>query len=307
MNTLVIGDVHGHYDRLEALLTQEGIVGSCANCKGTGESGESAPWDGLCSNCQGDGIARINHDVKVVQLGDLAHNGSGQSQELGPYGSRRTVPGNATADMLCWDAAVRKGWCDVILWGNHDAAVFDDSHSFSGYIPPRPETERIMKLALSEGRLKLAYEVDGFLLTHAGLHKIFNHQKNVPVNTKTDPAVFAAWINAMQLKDETDGLGDVNAHTLDNLTDEEKDFVAIRDAISKKRGGWANAGGILWRDADEKLYTGYRQIFGHTKGKKIRKYETAAGWSFCIDVGDQFNGHLAGMWLPEEKIVEIKV
>lgn len=46
--TLVIGDVHGHFDRLTGLLEQEGIV-----------------KDGR----------RVNRDVRVVQLGDLGHFG----------------------------------------------------------------------------------------------------------------------------------------------------------------------------------------------------------------------------------------
>src|SRR5271165_5087096 len=48
--TLAIGDVHGHLDRLETLLLQEGII----DVDGT----------------------RINDDVEVVQLGDLGHFGS---------------------------------------------------------------------------------------------------------------------------------------------------------------------------------------------------------------------------------------
>lgn len=47
--TLVIGDVHGHVDRLRALLTHEGIIDAAGN--------------------------RIRYDVRVVQLGDLGHFG----------------------------------------------------------------------------------------------------------------------------------------------------------------------------------------------------------------------------------------
>jgi hypothetical protein len=272
MNTLIIGDVHGHYDRLEALLKQEGIIGECPECEG---SGDGALEGGFCELCHGEGTRRLNKDVRVIQLGDLGHFGSG-------YSEGRMVPGSSSADLMCWDAAVCKDWVDVILWGNHDAAVVDETHTFTGYIKPPYETLHIMKGAAAEGRLKLAYEVDGFLLT------------------KTDPAAMAQWLNGMQNKDETEGLGFGDP-------DEDRDFLAVRDAIGKKRGGPSPVGGILWRDATEKLYMEYRQIFGHSRGDKVRKYETPKGWSYCVDVGDQYNGHLAGIWLPDERIVEVKL
>lgn len=51
--TLCIGDVHGHHDRLHALLEQEGVV---------------------------DGAERVATDVEVIQLGDLGHFGYGQTR-----------------------------------------------------------------------------------------------------------------------------------------------------------------------------------------------------------------------------------
>jgi hypothetical protein len=47
--TLVIGDVHGHDDRLEALLLQEGLIDS----------------DGR----------RLRTNCRIIQLGDLGHYG----------------------------------------------------------------------------------------------------------------------------------------------------------------------------------------------------------------------------------------
>src|ERR1035438_3170973 len=57
--TLVIGDCHGHLDRLEALLLQEGIIRECAD----------------------SGPVRYNREVEVVQLGDLGHYGDTQARD----------------------------------------------------------------------------------------------------------------------------------------------------------------------------------------------------------------------------------
>lgn len=272
--TLVIGDCHGHLDRLEALLTQEGIIGECHPCEGTGDG---ALEGGFCEHCDGTGIARNNHDVEVVQLGDLGHFG------------RDTV----TADRLTWKFGPE--WLDVILWGNHDRAVIDRRHSFGGYVKPSKETEIAITNALDFGQLKLAYVAHGFLLTHAGLHKVFQHNK-VSAEIHNDPQAFADWMN------------DNDEMPLEDIP-HRKAYLATRDAISDLRGGPCNAGGILWRDAREKLYP-FRQVFGHTAKRDgtCRTYESKqVGNSYCIDVGDQHNGRLMGMWLPDERVVEVKL
>lgn len=244
--TLVIGDCHGHKDRLEALLRQEGIL----------------------SECPDSGIVRRNFDVEVVQLGDLGHFGSTQAK-----------------DRAIWESALK--WLDVILWGNHDRAVITDAHFFVGFQKPFPETVDLLKEATRRGQLRLAHEAHGFLLTHAGLHSAYKYNKG-PQGNATE---IADWLNLL----ESEGSKD-------------QDFLAIRDAISNTRGGRSPYGGILWRDCSESLYEPVRQVFGHSAKDKVRKYQSKGmGDSFCIDVGQQFNGRLAAIWLPEETVVEVKV
>lgn len=270
---LAIGDVHGHLDRLEALLKQEGIIGDCPECEGRGDDGGSRDWS-ICPVCDGDAIARIRDDCVVVQLGDLGHFGS--SYEFG-----KMVPGSSMGDLLTYSHGAR--WLDFVLWGNHDRAVIDQqTHGFVGYIEPAPETFRIMQKLRDEKRLILAYAGYGFLLTHAGLHKQFKYNDTSP-ECKTDAAACAMYINA-----ECD------------LTRN-----GIVDAVSRSRSGASNFGGILWRDASESLFDGFPQIFGHTSKPKLRRYQNKAGESYCIDVGDKDNGRLMGMWLPEERVVEV--
>lgn len=285
---LAIGDVHGYLPRLEALLLQEGIVSDCPACDGDGtekfkEYGSVVPacTPGFCQPCDGTGIARINHDVFVIQMGDL--------------GDFRDEP---TADMLAWKFGPE--WVDLILWGNHDRAVVDPQIAFGGYQPPLPETEKYMAQAEKDGKLKLAHFEHDFLFTHAGLHRSFKNNI-APEQAKKDPAVFAKWINAWETRSKSK-----DAISTENKS-EFRSFQAIRDAIGRSRYGPAPAGGILWRDADETLYP-FQQIFSHSRGEKVRTYQSKfCGDSYCLDVGRHDNGRLAGMWLPEKRVVEVNL
>lgn len=212
---------------------------------------------------------RIDDGVETIQLGDLGH-----------YGSETKA-----RDREIWELAPQ--WIDTFLWGNHDRAVVDGRHYFNGYQTPFPETVESIRKAITEGRLRLAHEAHGFLLTHAGLHAAYKYNK------APQESVLAT----------SDWLNECN-----DMDSQNEDFLAIRDAISSSRGGRAVAGGILWRDASESLHKPYRQIFGHSAKDKVRTYQTGkTGNSFCLDIGSQFNGRLAGMWLPSEKIAEVKL
>lgn len=294
-DALVIGDIHGHLNRLEGILKQEGILGPCPDCDGFGDipTGEIDPGRcgvDICLHCNGDGQRRINHDVDVILVGDIGHFGRG---------------GSPTGDFLTWKYAME--WADVILWGNHDRAVVDPSHTHSGLEKGMIETEHLMRLAMAEGKLKLAVARHGFLITHAGLHSSFRNQK-VENNIKHDAGRFVEWINQV--------------NGIDSLC--EPDQAAVRDAIGRNRGGWSPVGGILWRDINEKLYPGFRQIFGHSADHKEHKVRYC--WenmftrsdeglkfmddpSYCIDIGGKSDQRgssencIAGIWLPSERIV----
>jgi hypothetical protein len=165
---------------------------------------------------------------------------------------------------------------------------------------------------MNEGRLQVALEAHGFLITHAGLAAAFKQQK-VDEKLKTDLTAFVEWIND---QDEL-GLGKDDAFAADTQA------LGIINAISYRRGGMGSVGGILWRDIEEGLYDGFRQIFGHsadhkehkvryvTKGTHTRK-PPEAKWdgSYCIDIGgkggsDPKANCLAGIWLPSEKVVRV--
>jgi hypothetical protein len=255
---LVIGDVHGHYERLERLLCQEGILGEVKDSR--------------------DGVhrGRINNDVEVIQLGDLGHFGQ---------------TGSPTGDRFCYEAVRDENWCDLVLWGNHDRYVVDEAHhAFGGCQKPGRRTRLAMEGLVVSGQLVLAAARHGVLLTHAGLHKAFRHNAVGDLDI-TDAAAVASYINSIPVGDPNRG---------------------IIDAVSVYRGGRATVGGILWRDAGEALYP-LPQVFGHSKRPKPKMYYGKQWWgdqatvrSYCVDVGTKDNGRLAGIWLPEERIVEVK-
>jgi hypothetical protein len=224
----------------------------------------------LLDECPDSGAIRINRfDNEVVQLGDLGHYGADTQAR----------------DRAIWTHAPE--WLDQIIWGNHDRAIIDGRHFFGGYQKPFPETVEAIKKAVKDGQLQLSHEAHGFLLTHAGLHASYKYNKA----PHGDAAAISAWLNA-----------------LEGVDSQDEDFLAIRDAISTSRGGRSTNGGILWRDASESLYKPVRQVFGHSSKEKVRTYQTGkTGDSFCVDVGNQFNGRLAAIWLPEETVVEVKL
>jgi hypothetical protein len=281
--TLVIGDVHGHIDRLATLLEQEGIIRDV-----------------------GDGVwERIDFDTEVVQLGDLGHfGGSG---------------GSPTGDMLCYEYA--DAWLDVVLWGNHDRAVFDESHTFRGYERPRPEVIHMMRALMASGKYQVAHEAHGWFLSHAGMHSSVRYNHLPDEQMKYDAEAMAQWLNSedqLYLQDP------------DNIMNLDKNAVGIINAIGAVRGGGSRVGGILWRDISENLWMGFPQVFGHSADHKkhavrycwekgsTRKFDNIpegafdkmdGKLSYCVDVGgrnDSGPSHcLAGVYLPEQKVVRV--
>lgn len=262
-DTFVFGDCHGHLDRLEGLLKLTGLIylGDDGKYKRTKDKAE----------------------VEIVQLGDLGHFGMDRGHNFYDHPTVKSP----TEDWLCYELA--RDVIDVVLWGNHDRAVISNQHHFGGYVPPIPETFRVMQEMMDSGKLRLAHSKHGFFFTHAGLHKQWKICR-VPEEWKSDPAVLAEVWNAFDKLPVGEQVQAVGYESLAIMT----------NVIGGHRGGGSPYGGILWRDAGESLYDGFRQIFGHSSKDKVRQYNTKAGASYCIDVGNADNGKLVGMWLPSE-------
>ena len=229
MKTFVIGDVHGHHERLQLLLNKARIAWRR----------DAMPLD-----------MSTGEEVEIVQLGDLIHAG------------RETH----IRDLITMELAIQ--YRMTLLWGNHDFAIMSpDLHGFRGYDPLYPEALEVFNAVTRH----YALSRHGYLLTHAGLH----------------PAYLPDYVSGS--KDIANLIHDNSATGHPVVTD-----------IGRLRGGWAEQGGVLWRDDREDLVD-VPQVYGHTKGL-IRVH---GGRRYCIDTGSPTNGSLVGMWLPSRKLVAV--
>ncbi len=279
--TLIIGDCHGHFDRLERLLLQEGILGPCDHCDATGQIGTEIE----CLNCNGDGSCRVNHDVRVIQLGDLGHFGG--------------ATGSPTGDLMCYKYA--DSWFDDVLWGNHDRAVVDFGHAFNGYMYPDVHTKGYMDALWEQGKLKMATEAHGYLIVHAGIALGLKH-----LTKGHDAKSFAAYLNYLDTEKMEWGKtsqkfadGEMGYAVQQEL---RKEYRAI-DAISSIRGGRYPEGGALWMDWNqEKHLRGepFKYICGHTAHSQGIVDLDQYG-NYNIDIGGKNERRLAGLWLAENE------
>lgn len=103
--TFVIGDVHGHLDRLVRLLHKAGFI-----------------------DANGDPTAQANI-VRVVQLGDLGHYGFDSKDN----------------DLATWRAVQKYDWFHVLMGNHDMCVFDVDRHGFRGYDYPHAETVELMR------------------------------------------------------------------------------------------------------------------------------------------------------------------
>lgn len=278
--TFVIGDVHGHFDRLEALLKQEGIVGPCDRCRGTGDE-----FDRLCPRCDGDGQTRIDYDTTVIQLGDLGHFG-GES-------------GSPSGDKMCYLYADR--YLDVVLWGNHERPLVDLLHSFQGYQHPGIHVERQIEYLREIGKMKLAVAAHGYLIVHAGVSSVYSYLAQRYGNAY----IFADYLNELDekklnwLKDNPPRFSEIKHKKLSDPDNLYRKFEII-DSISFIRGGSHPDGGVLWFDWNREphLEGPFKFICGHTaQSDGVVKADNYGNLN--IDIGGKYENRLAGVWLED--------
>lgn len=143
-HTIIVGDVHGNVDALINTLMAAGAI----NRDGT-----------------------KNNDWKIVQVGDLCN--------MAPYGVPYRGMYSEDLDVLEWSLEI----IDVQLVGNHELFFTHGMIGGMDYgismwrgmarddeLQPRLAA-LIKRLTQYEGRFLAAAEVDGMLVTHAGLHR----------------------------------------------------------------------------------------------------------------------------------------
>jgi hypothetical protein len=188
-----------------------------------------------------------------------------QLGDLGDYRER-----TRQQDMRTWVTALAMPNLKVLM-GNHEASIFAHRHMFNGYDTPLSPTTA----AIAEKGLTFALARHGFLLTHAGLAPQW---VGLPTTNIED---IARWLNFQ-------------------CTQPWDVYVPVRDSISFARRGSDPVGGIIWHSNREPLST-IPQLFGHNRVSDITKIEN----SLCLDVAQRDNDNLAGVWLPEYRVVAV--
>lgn len=220
---LVVGDLHGDWQRLLTLLCDVGAIDE-------------------------QGVRR--EGWWLMQIGDLIHGGHHQS-----------------GDERCLEEGLRL--FDVLILGNHELPhAFPGARlpAFVGQTPLTSDAQARLDAAVCGGRYAVAAAVDGWLLTHAGLHPALARAASLP----TDAEDCARELNARFARRVTTG-------RLDPLF----------DAVGPARGGRSAIGGIFWLDwrelvevADENRIP---QVVGHTPRPNGPERHGANLW--CVDVG----------------------
>ena len=201
----MIGDVHAAPGGLEALLRHVGAIDVDRN--------------------------RLDTHF-VAQLGDLLHLG------------------HQTADADRRTLELGSRWIDLQLLGNHEAfyAFGLDSCWWAGMASPdqvHPDVLAALGRQASDGRWHVAATIDGWLLTHAGVHPVFQPEVGTQA-TVAAHAISSAFAERL-----------ANGHR-----------IPVIDRSGPVRGYDPEPGGVLWCDLSEieplAGENAIRQIVGHT-------------------------------------------
>lgn len=182
--------------------------------------------------------------------------------------------GTALRDQKAWEMLPH--FYDDMLIGNHEGAVLFGME-LGGFSFPNYICSDIINAEYSRGRLKFAVSYDGFLITHAGVHPMW--EAILP----DDPEEAAKLINDF-------GRNNHNHPLIAN--------------IGARRGGGDMCGGILWRDASESISDKWPQIFGHSRLNGVTKFKNK---HYGIDVGYPDNGRIAGIYTDDIRAVEVNI
>lgn len=147
----------------------------------------------------------------------------------------------------------------VLLWGNHELNYVDHAPWLSAGYQYGLEKPYIDLLERNTNRFMAAYEVDGWLCTHAGVSEKIVKM----VGDNPGPAAVADWLNSKMVK---------------WLHDRANKKVLFD--IGKSRGGSEDVGGIFWFDhIREYGLADMQQLFGHTAGKEVIQKD----YYVCLD------------------------
>lgn len=236
--------------------------------------------EGLVENGYVD-YRRIRKEVLVLQIGDLGN----------------CVRGSINDDLIAMRLV--GPIIDQMLVGNHEHPYFGGP-PFDGFAYYDELKRAILRLN-DLGLIKVAFEVDGILITHAGLTR--------------DADKITNWEHENKAAEIATGLNYIwSNHNYNH---------GMFSAIGRARGGRFLLGSVLWSDWSEPKTTLFPQIFGHTVDQTwrmsgpvdgspsftlLRPYEDATpvqAMTLCIDIGAGKNStKIVGCWI-KDGVVEL--
>lgn len=152
---------------------------------------------------------------------------------------------------------------DIFLLGNHDAAyLFPDDPALEceGFTCEKAAAIGEILQPHHWHRLELAWEEQGWLLSHAGFHPVW-------IDIPSVPRILARCRTAMELARRS-----------------EVDPIL---GYGEKPGGIQRYGGPLWMDwASLQPIAGIHQIVGHSSDDQVRENSTLESRNFCLDVNN---------------------
>jgi hypothetical protein len=208
----------------------------------------------------------------LCHIGDVIHAGHGVQDD----------------DVTCLKLAL--DLFDCLLYGNHETPFAVDLGSFVGQNPTL-DCQPMLDASVQAGRWQAATAVDGYLLTHAGLHPrlVEGSQALEPlrdIDRLHDPIAVAGAINdAFELRIESGELEPV--------------FDWVGPVRSSRRR--EPCGGIFWCDWSElmeaernpRLRSPLKQIVGHTPRRNVQQALDGKYW--CVDVGAALSGYVGAL------------
>lgn len=249
---VIVSDVHGDHEALRALMLELGVI---------------------------DADGKRQNGFSVTSVGDLCHLGHDVHHD----------------DLVTLRLAV--GWIDRFTLANHDAwhvcALRSGRWAAMHETPEvHPEIVGTLRRLFEQRKLRVAWEICGHLVTHAGLHPLYQQQFEALLER---PNRLAAEICARLQR------------RLDSAKQDP-----LFDAVGPYRSGGQDRrpGGVLWMDSREmessREPNRVPQICGHTPQKGGPQLIKNGADFWVNDVGAALSGKLSALirepgqdsWLP---------
>ena len=195
---------------------------------------------------------------RLIQVGDLIHGGHHENID----------------DELC--AELLLPIFDTVVLGNHEVPhlfpSLKEQLAFNGQTPLSRKTFELLANAYGVGKLVVATEANGWLITHAGVHPLIDQ---LP-------------------EDNADAAAELRGGFARLIAGKETDSSYFL-WIGRGRGGFDPVGGVLWNDyrSMELVTQTRRQVFGHTPqiSKGFAQHESV----WCIDAGAKLSGRVSAL------------